>query len=224
MKRDEHWEYRKRRLSMYTQRITLHPSAGKAGEMEALISDRIKRRQAQGTNASLSQRLTGEGTTFTLGLRFPDMAAFQSFRAANRADTEFQAYQAKLSPMLLGPGNVELFEILIPPAAGPTPKYLQRVTVYPMLDKIGEVTELLREQMTAAAAHGDRIGLSRPVVSDHGPTFEVNILHEDLTAFERTARGNEADKDFQKFVGKLRGLIRHPGKSELFEILVPFTN
>ena len=209
---------------MYTQRVTLHPIAGKAGEVEALLTDRIKRRQAQGTNASLSQRLTGDGATFTLGLRFPDMAAFQSFRAANRADTEFQAYQATLAPMLLGPGSVELLEVLIPAAAGPTPKYLQRVTIYPTLDKVGEVTELLEERITVAAAHGDRAGLSRPVVSDHGPSFEANILHEDLSAFERTTRDNEADKDFQKFVGKLRGLVRHPSKSELFEILVPFTS
>jgi hypothetical protein len=209
---------------MYTQRITLHPVAGKVGEVEAIITERIKRRQAQGTDASLSQRLTGVGATFTLGLRFADLAAFQSFRTANRADTELQAYQAKLAPMLLGPGSVELLEVLIPAAAGPTPKYLQRVTIYPTLDKVGEVTELLKERITAAAAHGDRAGLSRPVVSDHGPSFEANILHEALSAFERTTRANEADKDFQKFVGKLRELIGHPSKTELFEILVPFTS
>ena len=209
---------------MYTQRVTLQPVAGKVAEVEALLTDRIRRRQAQGTNASLAQRLTGEGATFMLALRFPDIAAFQSFRTANRADREFQAYQATLAPMLRGPGRVELSEILIPAAAGPAPTYLQRVTIYPALDKVTDVRELLEERITTAASQGGRAALARPVVSDHGPAFEATILHEDLSAFERTTRANEADKDFQTFLGNLAGLVRQPSKTELFEVLVPFTS
>jgi hypothetical protein len=209
---------------MYSQRVMLQPVAGKVAEVDALLTDRIKRRQAQGTDAVLAQRLTGAGAAFEIGLRFPDLAAFQAFRTANRASTDFQAYQAQLAPLLQGPGSVALFEQLIAPAAGPTPTYRHRVTIYPAPDKIGAVRELLEERMQAFTERGDGVGLSRPVVSDHGPSFDVTALHPDLAAFERTRRANDADKDSPKFLGKLGGLIGRPTKTELFEILVPFTS
>jgi hypothetical protein len=208
---------------MYTLWITLQPAAGKIGEVEALVTERLKMRQAQGVNAALSQKVLGEGVVYSLGMRFPDLAGFHAFRTANRHDAEFQTYQAKLGPLLRAPSTLDLQEMLLMPAAGPPPQYVQRVTIYPSLEKLAAVSELLRERLTAAAATGGRGGLSRPVVSEHGPSFQVNILHGDLPAFECATQANEADKEFQKFIGKLAGLIRHPSKMELFEVLVPFT-
>ncbi len=78
--------------------------------------------------------------------------------------------------------------------------------------------------MKTAAERGVRVGLSRPVVSDHGQAFEVTALFQELAALEHARHTNEADKDFQKFLGKLGELIGHPTKTELFEILVPFIN
>ncbi len=208
---------------MYTQWITLHPVAGKVGEVERLVTERVTMRQAQGTNAALSQKVLGEGAVYSLGIRFPDLAGFHAFRTANRRDAEFQTYQAKLGPLLRAPSMLDLQEMLVMPEAGTPPQYVQRVTVYPSLEKLSDVSELLRERLTAAASTGGRGALSRPVVSEHGPSFQVNILHADLSAFERATQTNEADKEFQKFYGKLVELIRHPSKMELFEVLVPFS-
>src|SRR5215213_230596 len=204
---------------MYTQWITLHPVGGKVGEVETLVTERVKLRQAQGVNAALSQKVLGEGAVYALGIRFPDLAGFQAFRTGNRHDAGFQTYQATLGPLLRAPSTIDLQEMLMMPAAGTPPQYVQRVTVYPSLDNLGDVSELLRERLTAAATTGGRGALSRPVVSEHGPSFQVNILHADLPAFEHATQTNEADRDVQKFIGKLAGLIRHPSKMELFEVL-----
>ncbi len=205
---------------MYTLRLTSYPMAGKADELRALLTDRVKQRQSQGIRAGLTVRVAGEGGAFAVGLQFPDLAGVDKLRQANRTDPGLQAYQAKLAPLIRAPGKSELLEVLLPAPAGPAPAYVQRVTLYPSAGNAALVRALLEERQKASAAAGVRTGLARSVVNAEGQMFAVNVLLEDLAALERVTQRNASDPSFQAFLGKIGGLIQRGG-SELFEVVVP---
>ena len=66
-----------------------------------------------------------------------------------------------------------------------------------------------------------RLALSELVAGGDAPQFTVNILFNDLAAFEEYRKRDQADGDFQKFVAKLSSLIRKPSGIDLMEVLAP---
>ena len=99
--------------------------------------------------------------------------------------------------------------------------YMQRVSIYPNPEKVGEVRSMLVERVTSRQSAGVRVALSEMVAGSHAPQFTVSILFNDLAAFEAYRKRDQADADFQKFVGKLSSLIRKPSGFDLLEVLAP---
>ena len=98
--------------------------------------------------------------------------------------------------------------------------YMQRVTIYPDPEKIADVRAMLVERVKARQAAGMRLALSEMVAGGNAPQFTVSILFDDLAAFEASRKRDQADADFQKFVGKLSSSIRQPSAFDLMELLV----
>ncbi len=99
--------------------------------------------------------------------------------------------------------------------------YMQRITIFANPEKVGELRALLIERAKARQAAGMRLALTEMVAGGHGPQFTVNVLFNDLAAFEEARKRDQADGDFQKFVGKLTSLIRKPNNFDLLEVIVP---
>jgi hypothetical protein len=98
--------------------------------------------------------------------------------------------------------------------------YMQRVSIYPDPAKIADVRSLLVERATARQSAGLRVALSELVAGTDTPQFNVSTLFNDLASFEAQRKRDQADTDFQKFVGKLTSLIRKPVAFDLMEVLV----
>jgi len=98
--------------------------------------------------------------------------------------------------------------------------YMQRVTIYPDPEKVADVRSMLSERAKARQAAGIRLALSEMVAGGDAPQFTVSIVFDDLAAFEANRKRDQADGDFQKFVGKLSSSIRKPSDFDLLEVLV----
>lgn len=99
--------------------------------------------------------------------------------------------------------------------------YMQRVSIYPNPEKVGEVRAMLVERVKSRQTDGVRVALSEVVAGSHVPQFAVSVLFNDLAAFEAFRKRDQADADFQKFIAKLSSLIRKPSDFDLMEILAP---
>lgn len=99
--------------------------------------------------------------------------------------------------------------------------YMQRVSIYPNPDKVPDVRAMVTERVKARQAGELRVALSELVAGADAPQFTVSILWNDLAAFESGRKSDQADGDFQKFVGKLTTLIRKPNDFDILEVLVP---
>ncbi|MEX2247719.1 MAG: hypothetical protein WEC75_13660 [Dehalococcoidia bacterium] len=99
--------------------------------------------------------------------------------------------------------------------------YMQRVSIYPEPDKVPEVRTIVLERVKARQSSGLRVALSEMVAGTGAPQFTVSILWNDLAAFEAGRKSDQADADFQKFIGKLSGLIRKPSDFDILEVLAP---
>ena len=97
--------------------------------------------------------------------------------------------------------------------------YVQRISIYPEPEKVGDVRALLLERVKARQAAGIRVALAEMVAGTDAPQFTVNILFADLAAFEASRKRDQADGDFQKFVGKLSSAIRQSSDIDLMEVL-----
>ncbi len=102
--------------------------------------------------------------------------------------------------------------------------YMQRVSIYPDPEKLGEVRSMLLERAKARQSAGIRLALTELVAGSDTPQFTVSTRFDDLAAFETQRKRDQADADFQKFVGKLASMIRKPTAFDLMEVLVPMPN
>ena len=99
--------------------------------------------------------------------------------------------------------------------------YMQRISIYPDPEKVGEVRAMLVERAKLRQGAGMRIALNELVAGAHAPQYTVSMLFDDLAAFEASRKRDQSDADFQKFVAKLSSLIRKPTGFDLMETLLP---
>ena len=99
--------------------------------------------------------------------------------------------------------------------------YMQRISIYPDPEKIADVRSMLVERVKARQGGGLRVALTELVAGTDTPQFNVSTLFDDLAGFEAQRKRDQADGDFQKFVGKLSSLIRKPTAFDLMEVLAP---
>ena len=108
---------------MYSQRVTIRPSADKVPEVRALLTQRVKATQARGQQAALAELIAGRHTPeFTVTLLFSDLNTFEATRKRNQSDATFQKFATQLATMSRKPPSIELLEVLMPmPAAKAAP-------------------------------------------------------------------------------------------------------
>ena len=98
---------------MFIQRITLSPALGKGRELRAIVEERVKKGQAQGTRMSLASPVFGDNMgSLVVTIRFNDLAEFEKSRSRNAADKDFQEYVGKVTS--LATSRFELLDVLIP--------------------------------------------------------------------------------------------------------------
>lgn len=103
------------RAPYFTQRALGYPAVGKGPELRAIMEERVKGLQSSGQRATLGVSVYGtDGQEFTTTLAFQDLAALESYRRRNQSDPAFQAYVAKVNPLIRQGPKVELAEVLIP--------------------------------------------------------------------------------------------------------------
>ncbi len=100
--------------------------------------------------------------------------------------------------------------------------FIQRVRIYPALDKANEYRAALEELVKKLQAQGLAISLSVQLYSPEGATFVSTTRHRDLAEVENRRRQLQADAAYQAAVAKLASMSRAPAKWELYEVLVPF--
>ena len=97
----------------FTARTYNYPALDKAGELRALLEERVKSGPSRGRAMSLFRQLfTPDGPVLVTSTRWPDMATYEATTERTRADT--QAFQAKVAALVRQPNKQELFEVLIP--------------------------------------------------------------------------------------------------------------
>ncbi len=99
--------------------------------------------------------------------------------------------------------------------------FMQRISIYPDPEKLGDVRSILLERAKARQGAGIRLALTELVAGSHAPQFTVSTLFDNLAAFEAQRKQDQMDGDFQKFAGKLASMIRKPTAFDIMEVLVP---
>jgi hypothetical protein len=99
--------------------------------------------------------------------------------------------------------------------------YMQRVTIYPKPENIGQLRTLLAERVKMRQGAGIRSALTELVAGGETPQFSVAVMFDDLAAYEAFRKRDMADAEFQKFVGQIATLIRKPTAFDLLDVLVP---
>jgi quinol monooxygenase YgiN len=203
------------------QRIVQTPWPGKAGELTQILTEQVRARQAKGQPAALIASLAGVGAPLAVALRFESLGDFERFREENRTDKQFQAFLAKLGPLLAAPSRFELWESTIDITPERAPRFVQRVETTAAPGKAGQMTQLLTERIRSAQGDGVRRGLAQTILGEPG-RFAVTLLFDSIEAFEELRVRNMKDPGFQQFQERISALAAGPATIELNEVLVPF--
>jgi hypothetical protein len=100
---------------MLIQRITFRPAHGKTEDLRRLLEERARSRQGEGTRVMLAQRLVShEGPVFVLTIPHDDAAAWEQDRQRTLGTPAWEAWQAKLTPLLKEAPTGELLDVLVP--------------------------------------------------------------------------------------------------------------
>jgi hypothetical protein len=101
--------------------------------------------------------------------------------------------------------------------------YVQRVVVYPQIEKIAEMRQHLESFMNTRQGQGPKTGLSMQMFGE-SPAFVVTIRLNDLSELEQLRERNRTDQAFRDYQAKLFALSRIPPRIELLEVIVPIPN
>jgi len=209
---------------MFVQRLVFAPALGKFPDLRALLTERVKQRQAEGVDAALAVAIdpTPDGAWFAMNIRHADLAALEAFRDRNAADAGFQAWNAKLVPLLGRNPAGDISETLsVPPPGGPV-RFIQRITFRPAPGRLPELRAMQMERVKQRQADGARVGLAVTLGGEEGSETIFFALHASLKDFEATRQKLGADPAAQLFVQRISTLMTRPPRVTLAEILVPF--
>ncbi len=87
----------------YIQQISRYPATGKGPELRALLEEWARTAPSRGSAHNLVSQFGSEGPVFTLGIRYENLAAFQTYPERNRANPGFGPFIAKMRPLVPGP-------------------------------------------------------------------------------------------------------------------------
>lgn len=99
----------------YYLRTKLYPSMGKESEVQSILEEAVKAREAEGRTRQILTRqiLAPEFTAFVAGEWYETLAEYENDRV-KQLSPALQTAIGKLSPILRSPIEVSMFEILIP--------------------------------------------------------------------------------------------------------------
>jgi hypothetical protein len=102
--------------------------------------------------------------------------------------------------------------------------YMQRVLIYPQVDKVFEMQQTLESWVKTRQGQGPKAGLAMQMFGPEGAAFVITIRLNDLAELEQLRQRNRTDPAFRDFQANLATLSRFPPKIELLEALVPMPN
>ncbi len=209
-------------MATYIQRMSHYPATGKGPELRALLEEWARTAPSRGFAHNLMSQLVSEGPVFINSIRHENLTAFQTYPQRSRENPGFEPFIAKMQPLLARPPQTALFQVLIPSASqAPRPNFVFRVSRYPTIGKGQALRALLEEHGKAMQSQGFRT-LSLQLFGSVGPVFARHIGFQDMASLEAFMDNNQRDPKFQAYNEKVQSMTARPGKTELFQVLVPF--
>jgi hypothetical protein len=102
--------------------------------------------------------------------------------------------------------------------------YMQRVLIYPQVDKVLEMQQHLESWVKTRQGQGPKSGLAMQMFGPEGAAFVITTRLNDLAELEQLRQRNRTDQAFRDFQAKLATLSRFPPRIELLDALVPLPN
>ena len=101
---------------MFVFRARIFPTLGKAAEYRAATEAWVKTAHAQGYIVSFARQHFGTDgeTSFTVSIKFKDLAEYERVIHQIEASADFQAYVSKASGLNRAAPRYELYEVLVP--------------------------------------------------------------------------------------------------------------
>jgi hypothetical protein len=99
--------------------------------------------------------------------------------------------------------------------------YMQRVLIYPQLDKVRDMQQHLESWVKTRQGKGSKIGLAMQMFGPEGAAFVATVRLNDLAELEQLRKSMRTDQASLDFQAKLAALSRLPPRIELLETLVP---
>ena len=138
------------------------------------------------TPTLMSRLLTVGGPELAIYIRFDDMAAFEKFREARAADTDFMRLSQQANSLNRRGVTVGLFAPIVQadPGGRDNARYFNRTTIRAGAGNAPEVQAALEEFVRARQGDGRPVAMTRQVLSPTGPTFIVTETFGALAEYE----------------------------------------
>ena len=98
---------------------------------------------------------------------------------------------------------------------------LHRVTLFPVMGKVGELEKVMEEWWQYAQSKGYRISIARQVFASDGAVIVAEGWHESLAAWEQWGAVVGADPTWGAYMARRTVLERTPARTEVFRLLRP---
>ena len=206
---------------MYIQRVVFTPAIGKANELQPILEERARQRQAEGVSIGMGRSQFGSAPGFVFNIRHESLAALQAQFERNRTDPAFKAFQERITPLLGAATSASVIEPIVPfqPAATPN-RFAQRVVLSPAPGKTAEMRSLVAERIRQRQASGASASLAQTVFAPENALVVV-LGFQSLAEIDALRDGQRDNEEWQAYLMKIDSLSARLPAIELLEILVP---
>lgn len=88
--------------------------------------------------------------------------------------------------------------------------FLQTARLHPAKGKLGELREIMTEQITHAQERGEQVALRERILSDEGAALVVGLRYGSLVELDEGRRARTADAAFQAHLARVVPLLDRP--------------
>lgn len=202
------------------QRVEHSPVVGKESDYRKLLEGRVSSLTSRGFTARLMSRLLPDGgPELVVYHSFDDMDAYEQFRVANAADTDFIKLSQEATALGRKGVSVALFAPIVQRGDRQgNGRYFLRTAIRASSGNAYEAGAALEEFTRARQAEGRSSGLTRQVLSPTGPTFISTETYEKLSEYESDYL-TQRPPLLVTLQQKLKGLLQSPVEQVMYEIL-----
>ena len=146
-------------------RVPLKPNLGSNRELEELLKSWTEWRGEEGDSVALSRSVrAADGQTFHAVSSHDSIGAADEFRQKVISEDRYQSMISELSGLTSQPAVWELLDVIVPHTRSGDPKpYSTRVSIYPKIEHVKEVSGLLKEFVIQAQEKGAQMSLLQQV-------------------------------------------------------------